>query len=190
MTVVSAGAPSAETLTLIRCLTQANREAITDNTALSEAALEAGVPAAALAAGVDGLKAALDNVLNIPVGEMFKAACLKHPNSDGKPTTGEETLALTLAPMVVESSHHPTITATWAAISLALRLTVELSLEINGVQLLFEDHRVLGARTGTSLGKVKVSLFTKDAAVVLGTPEFRLPGELRFASAAAFPKRS
>lgn len=183
MSVVSRGAPSAETLTLILCLTQANREAITDNPALSEAALKAGVPAAALAAGVDGLKAAIDNTLNIPVGEMFKAACLKHPNSDGEAATGEETLALTLAPMVVESSHHPTITATWAAISLALRLTVELSLEINGAQLLFEDRRVVGARTGTTVGKVKVSVLSKDAAVVLGTPEFRLPGELKFATA-------
>lgn len=183
MSVVSADAPTAETQTLIRCLAQADLAAIRNDPALSEAALEAGVPSAALAVGVDGLKLALDNALNIPVGEMFKSACLKLLDSDKEP------LALTLAPMVVESSHYPTIRVSWAAISLTLRLTVELGLEINGAQILIEDRRVLGARTGSTVGTVKVSVLSKDAAVVLGTPEFRLPGELRFARPAGISER-
>ncbi len=182
MSFPSDDALSAENLTLIDCLTPQNIATLTDSGAVREASTKAGVSAPALAASAQGLRNAFDDALKIPVGEMFKAACLKFsvglpeytaPERDNAPAS------LVLAPIVIESSHHPTIAVTWGGANLVLRFDVELTLEIRGAQLLIEQDRVIGARTGSTLGKARVS-YLGATPVELGSPEFSLPGELKF----------
>ncbi len=174
----------AEALTLIDCLTTARADALASAEGMGEALASTtqGIPAAALGASQAGWDAAFARMLTIPVGEMFKAAGIKlsvnAPMVEGSaPGSG----TITLAPFVVESSHHPTIAVTCAGVVVTLRFDVELSLEVSGAQLRVEARRFVGARTGTSKGVARISYLNLDPPFEVGTPEFELPGALDFA---------
>jgi hypothetical protein len=178
------GAPAAaETLTLTDCLGDGAVDALAENSELRADVATARIPAAALAASTEGLRRAFEDALRIPVGEIFKAASVRlsilapdyvAPESDGALAT------LALAPMVIESSHHPTITVNCDGVSISLRFDVELSLDVSGAELMIERGHAVGARTGTTSGTARVS-YLAATPLELGSPEFDLPGELRFA---------
>ena len=178
------GAPAtAETLTLAVCLADRDLVELAEHRGLRADVAAAGIPSAALAASTEGLRKALRDALRIPVGEIFKAASVRlsivaphyaAAERDDLPAT------LALAPLVIESSHHPTITVDCDGVSIALRFDVELSLDVSGAELMIERGHFVGARTGKTSGTARIS-YLAATPLELGSPEFKLPGELRFA---------
>ena len=173
---------TAETLVLTDCLGDEALAELTRDPGQWAHDITGSISPAALAASSEGLRKAFDDVLQIPVGAIFKAAALRlslgtpeytAPENEKSPGT------LALAPMVIDSSHHPAITMTCAGVSVTMHLDVEVSLDIDGAQLVIEDDRIVGARTGTAKGTASVTCL-KAKLLELQTREFRLPGELRF----------
>lgn len=143
-----------------------------------------GLPSFVFDASQRWLAGALSETLEIPVGEWFKSACLElAASADGQtaaPGPASEPEWLTLASFVIESEHHPMIAVTCAAVSAVLQLDIAVSLEVGGAQVRMDGGRVSGARTGSAMGKVKISCLGLQPPVELGTAEFTLPGELSF----------
>jgi beta-lactam-binding protein with PASTA domain len=176
--------PIAETLTLASSVADQDLTGLASHPELVARVASGGIPQAAVAASRAGLRAALAEALRIPVGEIFKAAALRlsigAPDYD-PPEDGEAFDTLVLAPIIVESNHHPTIIANCEGMSFTIRLEVELSLDVSGAELMIEQRRVVGVRTGTTSGTARVR-YAGGTPIELGSPTFKLPGELRFAS--------
>ena len=181
----------AEAVTLADCLAGTALAAAPDPRALL-AGNGPVIPAAALAATLTDWQAKFAQILDIPIGRIVKAAGLKLaidvPTAEVEPETGE--MFVPLLPFAVESSHHPTIVVTCAAIVVTLRFDLEISLEVSGAQLRLADDRFTGMHTGKTKGIVHISCLNHSPALEIGSPEFTLPGRLDFAKPAARQRHS
>jgi hypothetical protein len=140
------------------------------------------IPAESLTSADGDWHKALAAIFGINIGRMFKAACLKFSADAPKPDLEPDgTANLTILPFVVESSHHPRIVMTYGQFELPLKFDIELSLEVDGAVLHVRDGRFVGASTGTARCVARMSLLNAKPPIELGSPTFKLPGELEFA---------
>ena len=182
MSLVAPGAPVAERLTLVDCIGSQLARSLAETASVQDVLVSSGRPKHALEAGAGGLNHAFLDILRIPIGEIFKSACLQlaveSPEYESM-RQGDVGSMIALPSIAVESSHHPTISVDGAGAAFVLDLTLQLALEIKGAQLLIEDRHVVGAQTGASQGALRITL-NGSAQQELRTVEFSLPGQLRF----------
>jgi hypothetical protein len=182
---VNTPAAPAETLTLKDCLAAARVAGLANEHDLREAMARAatGIPVDAFARAGAEWTNAFAAILDIPVGEMFKAACVKFSISAPESEIGlNGEVFVPLAPFVVESSHHPSVTASYGGIPFTFKFDVEISLEVQGAKLRIMDRQLVGARTGSAKGVAHISFLNLKPPVELASSAFELPGELRFGS--------
>lgn len=148
------------------------------------AAAAGAVPAPMRGGLTAALATAIDDVFQVPLGDVLgaswkKAAALK----DGIDATRGDPSKVVVVPLMdhkVTSKHQPHVDLMFSGKSLhRLVFDISLTLELKGVQLQVREGRIAGLTSGDCLGHGIFSMGGQEI-IKRSTPSFALPGRLNF----------
>jgi hypothetical protein len=123
-----------------------------------------------------GLGNALEAILEVPLAEILKSACMEIA---GAPQSSDRTLEL--VDFTLKSSHRPSIKVYCGEKHLStIKFRVEIAIAVHAVQVTVRSARVARIKMGNAKGSVSIGYGELENAFEIGSQEFELPGEIDF----------
>ena len=132
----------------------------------------------------EGLGNALEAILEVPLAEILKRACMDIAGTPQSSESDPEPVAdrtLELVDFTVKSSHRPSIKVYLGEQHLStIKLRVDIAIEVHAAQVALRSARIARIKLGSAKGSVSIGYGELENAFEIGSQEFELPGEIDF----------
>jgi hypothetical protein len=132
----------------------------------------------------EGLGNALEAILEVPLAEILKSACMEIAGAPQSSESNSEPVVdrtLELVDFTLRSSHRPSIKVYCGEKHLStIKFRVEIAIAVHAVQVMLRSARVARINMGSAKGSVSIGYGELENAFEIGSQEFELPGEIDF----------